>query len=114
MAVKACGIESLRRQQSGMEPDAMRGTAPASCILEVRNDILNSAMVENVAPLGLRRLGGGDNIAPAAVEGALLGDQSATLEPHVSIATNEVDGAVNLRVLKVELALVVVGIVGTW
>ena len=95
-----------------MKPDAVWGAAPASGVLEVGDDVLDGAVVEDVAPRGLGGLGGGDDIAPAAVKGTLLGDQPATLEPHVAIAADKVNGAVNFGVLEVKLALVVVGVVG--
>ena len=110
--VETGGQQLLGCQQGGMKPYARGTRVPRATIIEGRLVVLDGAAVEDIAPRGFGGSGSHDDVRAAAVKGALLGDDAATLEPYIAGTTDEVDGAMNLGIEKVVLALLVVGIVG--
>ena len=112
LVVKPCRFQLLGRQQRGMQPDAARIGVPRAPVVEDGHVVLYRAVVEDVAPRRFRGAWCRDDVTPAAVQAAFLGNDAAALKPHVAGTADEVDGTVNLRVLHIVLTLFVVRIVG--
>ena len=110
-SIETVRIQFFRRQQCGMKPDATGHGMPATGIFERRNDVLNGAAIEHIAPMGLGSLGSRYHITPGAVSITLLRHDTALLKPHVAIATDKIHRAVNFRVLEIMLAQVVIRII---